>query len=52
MAGLQAGEKASENRYKFGMDLGKTIADIGMKAFGTTGPFAKSGAFGPGGKWG
>jgi hypothetical protein len=52
MAGLQAGQKASENRFNFGMQLGKTLADIGMKAFGTTGPFAKGAAFGPGGKWG
>ena len=52
MAGLQAGQKASENRYNFGMQLGKTIADIGMKAFGTSGPFAKGAAFGPGGRWG
>ena len=52
MAGLQAGQKASENRYNFSMQLGKTLADIGMKAFGTTGPFAKGAAFGPGGKWG
>jgi hypothetical protein len=52
MAGLQAGQKASENRYNFGMQLGKTIADVGMKAFGTSGPFAKGAAFGSGGRWG
>ena len=44
-SGFQAGDKAAQNKLNFGMQLGSTLANIGLGSLG------KGGAFAPGGRF-
>jgi hypothetical protein len=51
LAGLQAGQNASQNKWNFGMQLGNTLASLAMGSMGKGGMFGAGGAFAPGGKF-